>query len=328
MKTGILKLLKERDGYVSGQEICDTFQVSRTAVWKVIHKLEEEGYEIEAVRNKGYRLKAAADVITEAEIASRLTTRWAGRNLIYYPKTDSTNTRARQEANQGAEEGTLIVADCQEMGKGRRGRGWESPEGKNIYMSLVLRPSLSPANASAVTLVMALAAAEGIKNACGLECRIKWPNDLVLGGKKICGILTEMSAELECIHWIVAGIGINVNIDSFPEEIVDTATSLKIEKGGTAGINRSSIIAEIMKSFEKYYESFMETGDLALMLEEYDRNLANKGRRVRVLAPKNSYEGTALGITKTGELLVEMDDGEIRKVLSGEVSVRGIYGYI
>ncbi|MFR6333789.1 MAG: biotin--[acetyl-CoA-carboxylase] ligase, partial [Eisenbergiella sp.] len=189
--------------YISGQELCSRFGVSRTAVWKVINQLKEEGYEIEAVQNKGYRLKASPDVIGEIELGSRLQTRgeghWAGNSLIFYPSTGSTNIDAKRAAEDGAPEGTLVVTDCQNTGRGRRGRDWSSPQGCNLYFTLLLRPDCSPDQACMLTLVMALAVAEAV-NELGLEAGIKWPNDIVLSGKKICGILTEMSAEPDYIH--------------------------------------------------------------------------------------------------------------------------------
>lgn len=326
MKTEVLKMLKDAEDYLSGQEISDRLHVSRTAVWKVIRQLEAEGYEIEAVRNRGYRLSRVGDVMSRAELESTVDTEWAGQTILYFDETDSTNTEARKAAEDGAPHGTLAVADYQSMGKGRRGRSWEAPHGVGIWMSLVLRPGLHPTCASMLTLVAALAVADGIRQVSGLEARIKWPNDIVAGGKKVCGILTEMSTELECIHYVVTGIGINVANREFPEEIRDVATSVWLETGKE--IKRSQLIAAIMKSYETYYARFMETRDMSRLLEEYNGLLANCGQKVQVLSPDHSYTGTAIGIDETGELLVRGEDGETRRVLSGEVSVRGIYGYV
>ena len=326
MKTEILKLLRESKDYVSGQELCERLGVSRTAIWKVINQLKEEGYEIEAVRNRGYCLKGAADVISEAELSSQIRGQWAGKNLVCYEETDSTNDRAKRLAEEGCPHGTLVVADCQKAGKGRRGRSWESPRGTSVYMSLVLRPAILPSAASMVTLVAAMAVAEGIQKAAGLHAAIKWPNDVVVNGRKICGILTEMSAEMDCIHYVVVGIGINVGQKEFAGEISKTATSVFIEKGSR--VFRSLIAAAVMESFEKYYSLYEKAGDLSLIMDEYNSILANNGKEVRVLAPSGDYPGMSLGIEKDGELLVRTEDGEVKKVLSGEVSVRGIYGYV
>ena len=326
MKTEVLKLLKEADGYLSGQEICDRFSVSRTAVWKVINQLKEEGYEIEAVRNRGYRLVALADVITEAELKSRMKSRWAGVSLACYREVDSTNDQAKRLAEAGSPHGTLVVADTQTSGKGRRGRSWVSPEGTGIWMSLLMRPEIPPSHASMLTLVMALAVAGGIEAETGLETLIKWPNDIVISGKKVCGILTEMSAELDCIHYVVTGMGINVNMEEFPDELSQKATSLRIEAGRT--YSRSAVIASVMEKLEPFYEEFVRYGDLRNLTEPYQSRLANRDKQVCVLAPGGSWEGTALGINEKGELLVKTGDGTIKSVVSGEVSVRGIYGYV
>lgn len=326
MKNEILALLKNSGEYISGQQLCDKFQVSRTAVWKVMEQLKAEGYEIEAVRNRGYRLKSCPDVISEAEVLSVLRTEWAGRRTVCYKETDSTNNRARDAGEKHGVHGMLFVADRQSAGKGRRGRAWESPEGSSIYMSLLLRPDIQPAKAPMLTLVMGLSAAEGIKEATGVDAKIKWPNDIVADGKKICGILTEMVTEIEYINYVVIGVGINVNQESFPDGLKDKATSLRLASGRTFG--RAGIIAAVLKAFEKNYGLFLETGDLSELRAEYDGLLVNRGRDVRVLEPGNEYEARAKGISDIGELVVTMPDGKERTVFSGEVSVRGIYGYV
>ncbi len=326
MKTEILSILREADGYISGQQLCKQFQVSRTAVWKVIEQLKEEGYQIEAVRNRGYRLESAPDVMWRAEVESLLTTKWAGCGVIYLPETDSTNTRAKRLGDEGASHGTLVIAEQQTGGKGRRGRRWESPAGSSIYMSILLRPEIQPNQAPMLTLVMAQSVAEAIREVTNQEALIKWPNDIVVNGKKVCGILTEMSTEIQWINHVVIGVGINVNIESFPEELEETATSLYLESGKRQ--RRAPLIAEVMKQFERYYNQFIQTGDLSGMQEEYNRLLVNRDREVRVLEPGHEYNGRAAGINETGELLIRTGDGQIRKVYAGEVSVRGIYGYV
>ena len=253
VKTEVLRMLKETDDYLSGQE---RLNVSRTAVWKVIKQLETEGYEIEAVRNRGYRLRFLGDVLSQAELESSIDSEWAGKNILYFDETDSTNTEIKKAAEKDAPHGTLAVADYQSMGKGRRGRSWAAPHGVGIWMSLLLRPELPPTCASMLTLVAALAVADGIREVCDLEAKIKWPNDIVVNGKKVCGILTEMSTELECINYIVTGIGINVANHEFPEEIRDVATSLYLETGKE--VRRSQLIAAIMRAYEGYYDKFME----------------------------------------------------------------------
>ncbi len=324
-KAEILKLLRESGDYLSGQELCSRFGVSRTAVWKIINQLKDEGYEIEAVQNKGYRLQSSPDLLEEGEIASRLGTGRMGNNLICLPSTGSTNVDAKKAAEEGAAEGTLVVTDCQEAGRGRRGRAWSSPAGCNIYFTLLLRPPCRPEQACMLTLVMALAVAKAVRE-LGLDAGIKWPNDIVLSGKKVCGILTEMSAETDYIHYVVIGTGINVNQEEFPEEIGKTATSLKREKG--EGVARATLLASIIGHFERAYEVFSASWDLRSLLPAYQELLLNKDRPVRVLDPGGEFQGTARGINESGELLVEREDGTLEAVYAGEVSVRGIYGYV
>lgn len=326
MKAEILRLLKKERGYVSGQQICERFHVSRTAVWKAVEQLKKEGYEIEAVRNKGYYLIESPDILSETEIESMIKTVWAGRKVTYYEQTDSTNIQAKLAGENGGAHGTLFVADRQVAGKGRRGRSWESPKGVCIYMTLLLRPDLPPEKAPMLTLVMALGVAEGIREQTGLDARIKWPNDIVLSGKKICGILTEMSTEIDYINYVVTGVGINANQDGFPEEIKETATSLMLE-GGRA-VRRSELIAAVMRRYEEAYAAFMETGDMSRLQERYNELLVNRGRDVRVLEPQGEYSAHAKGINSRGELVVSTPEGEEKHIFAGEVSVRGIYGYI
>lgn len=326
MKEEILRLLRSADGYISGQELCNRFGVSRTAVWKAINQLKEAGYEIEAQQNKGYRLMAAPDLMTEAEIKSLMHTEWVAKEVLYFDTIDSTNTKAQELAEKGYPSGTLVVADKQESGKGRRGRSWVSPSGTGIFMTLMIKPDINPNNASMLTLVAALAVAKAITSVTGEEVMIKWPNDIVVNGKKVCGILTEMNAQFDYINHIVVGIGINVHNESFPEEISQMASSLMIEAGGKR-FHRAQIIAETMSYFEQYYDTFLKTQDLSALVREYDELLVNRNKSVRVLDPKEPFDGKAMGITPKGELIV--DTWESRKLVSsGEVSVRGIYGYV
>lgn len=326
MKEEILRLLRSADGYISGQELCNRFGVSRTAVWKAMNQLKEAGYEIEAQQNKGYRLMAAPDLMTEAEIKSLLHTDWVAKEVLYFDTIDSTNTKAQELAEKGYPSGTLVVADKQESGKGRRGRSWVSPSSTGIFMTLMIKPDINPNNASMLTLVAALAVAKAITSVTGEESMIKWPNDIVVNGKKVCGILTEMNAQFDYINHIVVGIGINVHNESFPEEISQMASSLMIEAGGKR-FHRAQIIAETMSYFEQYYDTFLKTQDLSALVREYDKLLVNRNKSVRVLDPKEPFDGKAMGITPKGELIV--DTWESRKLVSsGEVSVRGIYGYV
>lgn len=325
MKAEILKMLRETDGYVSGQELCNKFGVSRTAVWKAINQLKENGYEIEAVQNKGYHLLSAPDIMDKTELESIHATEWAGCEIYYFDSIDSTNTKAKELAEEGHPSGTLVVADRQTAGKGRRGRSWESPSGIGIFMTLMLKPEINPNHASMLTLVAAMATTRAIRRVTGVPAMIKWPNDIVMNGKKVCGILTEMSAQFDYINHIVIGIGINVHNEDFPEEIAQTASSIYLESG--QHIHRASLIEAFLEEFEDVYAEYLKTEDMEGLMKEYDAMLVNRGRQVRVLDPKEPFEGKAMGITKKGELIV--DTWESRKLVSsGEVSVRGIYGYV
>lgn len=327
MKTEILTLLRESDDFISGQELCGRFGVSRTAVWKAIGRLKKEGYQIEAVQNRGYRLMNSPDAFSEAELVSRLHTEWAGKNLYYYEKTDSTNLRAKQLAEENAPHGTLVVADMQTAGRGRRGRGWESPAKTNVYFTILLRPEdISADVISILTLVMALSVSEAIDETAGTRTDIKWPNDIILHGKKVVGILSEMSAEPEYIHYVVTGVGINVGKQQFSEELVPKATSLEAELGHR--VSRAALVEKAMERFEANYEKFRQSGNMGELKESYERRLVNTGREVRVLDLEHEFSGRAVGINDEGELLVRTEDGAVRAVYAGEVSVRGIYGYV
>lgn len=334
MKTKILQELRQNSGgYVSGQELCQKFGVSRTAVWKAVKQLKEAGYVIQAVQNRGYQLVAAPDILSESEIASQLSTKWLGRKIRCYHELDSTNTEAKriaEEAKNTDWHGMVITADMQTAGRGRRGRNWNSPHGAGLFFTILLKPEIAPANAPMLTLVKAMAVVKGIQQVTGLASQIKWPNDIVLNGKKIVGILTEMSAQIDYVNHIVVGTGINVHHKEFPEEIAETATSLDLElarAGRELQISRAQLLGAVLEHFEAYYEIYLKTQDLSFLLEAYNSMLVNKNHRVRVLDPLGEYEGTAMGVNDRGELLVERD-GQLVKVSSGEVSVRGIYGYV
>lgn len=326
MKAEILKLLRESSDYVSGQELCERFGVSRTAVWKAIGQLKKEGYEIEAVQNRGYMLKDHEDVFGQHELESRMKTRWAGHPVCYYESVGSTNQQAKLNAENGCGQGTLVVADMQTAGRGRRGKAWSSPPGTNVYFTLILKPEYDPDCVSMVTLVMALAVAEGIRATCGVEAGIKWPNDIVADGKKLCGMLTEMSMERDYIHHVVVGAGINVKRQEFAPEIAMTAVSLEQICGRE--VSRAQLIANVMKAFEDYYDRFEQEHSLAGLLEPYNRLLVSRDREVCVLDPKGDYRGISRGVNTRGELLVELADGRVTEVYAGEVSVRGVYGYV
>ncbi|MCD8149172.1 MAG: biotin--[acetyl-CoA-carboxylase] ligase [Clostridiales bacterium] len=325
MKEKILQLLRESDGFLSGQEICKQFGVSRTSIWKAIRQLEEMGYGIEAVRNRGYRLCSEPDLLTAERVREYLHTEWAGSRLSVLDSVDSTNNEVKRQAEAGAGQGLLVIGEQQTAGRGRRGRAWESPKGDGIFMSLLLKPDIAPGHASMLTLVMGIAVRDAL-DALGVpDVQIKWPNDIICSGKKVCGILTEMSAQVDYINYIVIGVGINVHNRDFPAEVEHMATSVFLQTGKQ--ICRAQLVAESMQRFERYYDVFLQTEDLSALLDTYQTHLVNCGRQVRVLDLKKEFTGVARGINADGELLVETEEG-LRPVSAGEVSVRGVYGYV
>jgi len=248
-------------------------------------------------------------------------------NRYHFEKIDSTNKKAKELAENGCPHGTLVTADEQIAGVGRRGRSWSSEKGTGIYMSMVLRPEIEIEKASMLTLIAAIAVEKAIENVvgCGVNPLIKWPNDIVINKKKICGILTEMSIKQGKIDYIIVGIGINVTNRFFPEEISRMASSILIETG--LNLDKELLINQVWEQFQKYYNHFMKTKDLSIFQEEYESLLVNRNQEVKVLSPAGEYTGVAKGITNIGELIVDTKEG-IQLVSSGEVSVRGIYGYV
>mgnify|MGYP000243281627 FL=1 len=273
---------------------------------------------------ESYEEIVTGSIYNETTITDQIHTKWAGKTVHFARETDSTNLWIKRLAKEGAPEGTLALAEFQSAGRGRLGRSWEVPEGTSVMMSILLRPKFEPQYAPTLTLVMGMAVAKAVKK-LGFDVSIKWPNDVVVSHKKICGILTEMGVRDGKIDYAVIGVGINVNIREFPEEMADKATSLYLESGRK--FDRSQIPGLVMEAFEEYYEKFAATCDLSGLKEKYESILANYNQPVRVLA-KEPYEGVARGITDGGELLVEKTDGTIVAVSAGEVSVRGLYSYV
>lgn len=250
--------------------------------------------------------------------------------IIRYKETDSTNLRAKEAGNKGVSADTLFIADKQTAGVGRRGRSWESPEGENIYMSLLLKPDIEPSKAPMLTLVMAVAVAEGIWQATGIDTLIKWPNDIIINKKKVCGILTEMTLDGTAIKYVVIGVGINVNQKGFIPELKDKATSLLLETSVVQDreFDREAIISSVLEEFYQYYDGFLRAGDLSYLQEIYNQMLVNRDAQVVIHEPGNEYNARAIGINEQGELVVELADETRQNVYAGEVSVRGVYGYV
>ncbi|MDD3426106.1 MAG: biotin--[acetyl-CoA-carboxylase] ligase [Aminobacterium sp.] len=320
MKKHILTLLKQAQGnYVSGQDLCEHLGVSRTAVWKHINQLREEGYAIDSSARKGYRLIDVPDLLNEYEVEPLLTTENIGHPIIHLDEVTSTNIEAKKQAREGIKEGTVIVAEHQTEGRGRSGRSWFSSPEWAIQMSLVLRPKVSPAFAASITQVGAAAVAKALES-LGLSPQIKWPNDVLIGGKKICGILTEMSCELDHISHIVIGIGINVNTPSFPEEIASVATSVRIELGGEH-CNRKELMAAVLNAFEPLYIDFLKGGSQPEYLS-ICRHLSNlMGQFITYETSQGIRSAQAVDIDNMGRLIIRHEDETTEALLSGEVHI-------
>lgn len=328
MKYRILEELKDKRGeYVSGEEISRKLGISRTAVWKYINRLRQEGYGIESQTNSGYRLVESPDALSSYEIQPLLSTKFIGRELIYFDSLDSTNIYAKKIASEDFKDGTVVIAEEQTSGRGRLGRQWVSPKGRGIWMTILLKPDIMPSEASKLTLVSAYAVCRALER-YGLAARIKWPNDIVVNGKKLCGILTEMSADIDEIKYVTVGIGINANLDvsDFGDEIASTATSIKIETGKP--VSRKTVVGCVLNEFEYVYEAFIRNGSIEDFLEGYKTRSAVLGKDIRVIYKKEELLGKAVDISAEGHLVIKLEDGSTKEIISGEVSVRGLYGYI
>jgi len=317
MDEKIVALFKQHPGeYLSGEDISETLKCTRAAIWKHIEKLRDIGYEIDAVPHLGYRLKGIPDKMLPDEIQYELGTSVIGKTVYTYMRTASTNTLAYTLAEQGAKEGTVVIAEQQEKGKGRLGRTWASPPG-GIYLSCVMKPNIAPKGIQAFTLVTAISVVDAIAEVTGLSAQIKWPNDVIINGKKISGILTEMKAEIDRIDFIIVGIGINVN--AAERSLPSTATSLRNEHGER--IMRLDVVRALIRNLEREYNIFKEHG-----LKELRGRLrslsATLGRQIRVTSYNTVYEGLAVDIDDEGALLVKSSDGKVHRIISGDVSLR------
>ena len=317
----ILSLLKESgDGFLSGAELGATLGLSRTAVWKHIQGLRQEGYSIEGIPSHGYRLKPSETIFNEFELTSVLDTSLLGRPLIFHQNTDSTNKVACAMAEEDAPEGTAVIADCQGHGKGRMGREWVSPPGVNLYLSIVLRPTIDPARAPQLTFLAAVATIECIrKTLSDLNPVIKWPNDILINSKKVCGILTEMNSELDRVHFVILGLGVNINMvrHMFPEVLRSKATSLKIESGG--GVDRVRFAGALLYEIERNYMVFRNEG-FAPILEKWRAYALPDGKKATVKQFDEEIVGAIAGVDDSGALLLRRDvDDKVVRVLTGDL---------
>lgn len=322
MKGNILKVLKtNKNEWVSGEEICRHFSISRTAVWKHIKALKQEGYEIETQPRRGYRLINTPDVLYPLEVGNNLNTNIFGSKIIHHHQLTSTNEEAKKMAAQGVQEGTVVVAEQQVGGKGRLGRKWFSQAGKDILFSVILYPNLSPGEIPQICMLSAVAVARAIENTCSLRSGIKWPNDLLIDGKKICGILVEIGAEADRVRYVVLGIGINVNssFSDWPKEIREKTTSLK-EAGGLP-VARVKLFQEVLRQLERLYIKWQQDG-FEPILKQWRTWCISQHCHAKVETIRGSYHGWIEGVSNSGALVLRMDDGSLRTFLSGDVSLR------
>lgn len=325
----ILSLLLAHQGeYLSGEAMSRTLGISRAAVWKAIEALRQEGYLITSAPNRGYRLESGPDRIREGELSGHLEGCTLGSHLLCLDTIDSTNTECKRQAMSSAPHGLVILSEEQTGGRGRRGRSFQSPKGCGLYLSVLLRPELSLSEVNDFTTWVAVAVCDGIEAACGVRPQIKWTNDLILGGKKLCGILTELGLESEThtLQYLVTGIGVNVNHapEDFDEEVRSIATSLSMYLGKP--VRRSTLAVEIIRALDQMYQGFPH--NKAEYLERYRADCMTTGKQVQVFTPTSREEAKALYIDDEFRLVVEFPDGTQKALSAGEVSVRGMYGYV
>lgn len=310
----IIDFLKENEGYLSGEEISHSLNISRAGIWKYIEDLRSGGYEIAAVPHLGYKLVSTPDKLFPNEIQHKLGTKIFGRKIIHYEALASTMDEAFHLGLEGALEGTVVCAEGQSRGRGRLGRHWFSPKGQGIYLSFILRPKLTPSEVARLTLLCAVAVCEAIKNLTNLSAAIKWPNDLLIGGKKMGGILTELNAETDRVKFVVVGIGINVNTkaDALPE----TATSLRREL--KRQISRVELTKEMLRQIEKYYLELQSRG-FVLIAKKWKELSATLNKRIKLIDSAGTLEGEAVDIDQDGGLLIRKDSGVVVKKMAGDI---------
>ena len=324
----VLALLQgSGEEYLSGERISGELGISRAAVWKAIEGLRQEGYEIDSAPRRGYRLCREPDVLRAGELERGLEGCLLGRTVVCLEEVDSTNTEAKRRAMAGAEEGTVVVSGRQTGGRGRQGRVFQSPRG-GLYLTALLRPRVLPAQAVDLTAWTAVAICDGIEAACGVRPGIKWPNDIILEGKKLCGILTEMEVEGEtgALQWVVVGIGTNTHhsLEDFPEEVRPLAVSLTM-----AGypVRRARLAVSQIRALDRMYRDFA-AGEKERWLEQYRKDCVTLGREVYLLREGRREQALALDVDGRFGLVVRFPDGRTETVTSGEVSVRGLLGYV
>lgn len=303
---------------LSGEELAGALGVSRTAVWKHVKMLKAKGYRIVSLPSRGYRFIAPPDDLSDLELGAGHSAKRIGRRIVCVRETGSTNQLAFRMAEEGAGDGTVVLAEMQTGGKGRLGRRWESPPGVNLYCSVILRPPILPATAPQLTFLSAVAVARAIESVTRLQPRIKWPNDVLVHERKVAGLLNEMSAETDTIHWVVLGIGVNINMerDQFPDDLRYPASSLLLEHG--APVSRLEFTRTLLSLLDSLYDDFLNRGFEPLR-EEWIARAMIRFRRVAVSSGDGDMEGTVVGIDSDGALLLQTSDGVPKRVLSGDV---------
>ena len=314
MQDKIIESLKKTDGYLSGEEISRVFNISRAAIWKYIQELRESGYDIIAVPHLGYKLISSPDRLFPSEIQFELSTKIIGKKIVYRETVDSTMDIAFNLGLEKSPEGTVVIAEGQTKGRGRLGRSWVSPKGKGIYLSIILRPELLPTEAAKLTLLSAIALCDAIKNTTHLDANIKWPNDVLINGKKVAGVLTELNAETDRVKFVVVGIGLNVNAKS--DTLPAGATSLRSE--AKKQFSRVDVTKEVLRSIEHWYLRYQRQGFLPVA-KRWKELSVTLNKRVRVVDPTGEIEGEAVDIDKDGGLMIRKDSGVLVKRMAGDV---------
>ncbi|MFO7247341.1 MAG: biotin--[acetyl-CoA-carboxylase] ligase [Bacillota bacterium] len=316
----IRRLKAARGQFVSGEELSRVLGVSRTAIWKHVEELRQAGYRVEAVRKAGYRLVAAPDRLYPVEVQDGLKATRFGREVVYFDAIASTQIEAHRRAEAGAPEGLVVAADVQTGGRGRLGRTWHSPPDAGIWMSLVLRPEVPLARVPQLTLVAAVSLADTLAEHTGLSVGIKWPNDLFAGGRKVCGILTELAAEADRVHFVILGIGLNVNQkeEDFPPELRARAGSLAMAAGRS--FSRVALTQRLLEGLETDYDTYLREG-FAPFKRRWEARAISLGRRVVARTPGGEFVGVARGIDDDGALLLEQGNGTIRKIYSADLDL-------
>jgi len=319
MEEKILQLLREHPiSFLSGEEISRRLQVSRTAVWKRMRHLRSLGYGIEASTRSGYRLVHSPDILAPQEIKPLLKTKWLGKTIHYFHTLESTNSKAYELATRGAEEGEVVIAESQEKGRGRLGRDWFSPPYLNLYLSVILRPQIPPHQAPLITLMAAVATAKAVEKCSGLRPLIKWPNDILLKGRKVAGLLNEIQSETDRIHFVILGIGVNLNLNEkmFPKGIRSVATSMKKEMG--QAISRKDFLSSLLQQLEEWYAIYLKEGS-DVILNAWREQAQIKGKPVKITSFGETISGIAVDVDSDGALILRMENGKRRRVVAGDV---------